>query len=269
MLSLREGVRGARASTQSARLLRESEAAPTVSPIVTVHIGARPQACRSSENTVQQIMVRVGVGPTPMLAMRKLIIPAGHRALVSGVRVRKRSGAGRGRGARRRRGTCGARMPNGWPCRRQALGWRSPRPRKGRIMSEMAREACGEPLGGKTNVQRYTRVQVHTEVRGHTHTHSRHPLPFSVFSPSPSPSLCDSRNRAHSVLSCFAARRPVLTRSEVSTEHKKAPFPPGGPSFSFTNKVQASIHTHMSHRTYPLDGAHPHLPPSAETTRTG
>ena len=113
MLSLREGARGARASTQSARLLRESEAAPTVSPIVTVHIGARPQACRSSENTVQQIMVRVGVGPTPMLAMRKLIIPAGHRALLSGVRVRKRSGAGRGRGAGRRRGTCGARMPNG------------------------------------------------------------------------------------------------------------------------------------------------------------
>ena len=52
-------------------------------------------------------------GASPMLAMRKLIIPAGHRALLSGVRVRKRSGAGRGRGAGRRRGTCGARMPNG------------------------------------------------------------------------------------------------------------------------------------------------------------
>ena len=45
MLSLTEGARGARAPTQSALLFRESVAAPTVSPIVTVHIGARPQAC--------------------------------------------------------------------------------------------------------------------------------------------------------------------------------------------------------------------------------
>ena len=52
-------------------------------------------------------------GASPMLAMRKLIIPAGHRALGCLVRVRKRSGAGRGRVAGRRRGTCGARMPNG------------------------------------------------------------------------------------------------------------------------------------------------------------
>ena len=98
MLSPTEGARGARAPTQSAPLLRESEAAPTVSPIVTVHTEARPQACRSSENTVQQIMVRVGVGPTPMLAMRKLIIPAGHRAL--GVWCASAQAQRRGAGAR-------------------------------------------------------------------------------------------------------------------------------------------------------------------------
>ena len=148
MLSLREGARGARAPTQSAPLLRESEAAPTVSPIVTVHTEARPQACRSSENTVQQIMVRVGVGPTPMLAMRKLIIPAGHRAL--GVWCASAQAQRRGAGAR---GGAAAwylwRSYAQWVGRRrQALGWRSPRPRKGRIMSEMA--ASGEPFWVKT-----------------------------------------------------------------------------------------------------------------------
>lgn len=92
MLSLTEGARGARAPTQSALLLRESVAAPTVSPIVTVHIGARPQACRSSEITVQQIIcpiqavarirkLQLQPGPVLDVGPRKLIIPAGHRAL--------------------------------------------------------------------------------------------------------------------------------------------------------------------------------------------
>ena len=205
-------------------------------------------------------------GASPMLAMRKLIIPAGHRALGCLVRVRKRSGAGRGRGAGRRRGTCGARMPNGLAVSEASAWMAVTEASEGEDNVGYGDRHPGNLFGGRIT---YNVIRGYKYTQRSEDTLTQHTLVTrcrSACSP-PLLRLRDSRKTVHSVLSCFVARRPDPTRSEVSTEHKKAPFPPGGPSFSFTNKVQASI-VHP-HTTYPLDGAHPHLPPPAETTHTG
>ena len=164
---------------------------------------------------------------------------------VSGVRVRKRSGAGRGRGAGRRRGTCGARMPNGLAVSEASAWMAVTEASEGEDNVGYGGRHPGNLLGGRIT---YNVIRGYKYTQRSEDTLTQHTLVTrcrSACSP-PLLRLRDSRKTVHSVLSCFVARRPDPTRSEVSTEHKKAPFPPGGPSFSFTNKVQASIvHPHI------------------------